>query len=225
MAGWSFAPISLLLAAAPPAEHLRVWPHDLDDCCAPKAVAALGALPAVSAVSLELAEGALCLRLAAPAPEALPAITEALAAAQMPLLRSAPATTCPAAEVAEAPDPWAGAAALDFAKIPSNKPFSMRSVLVADKVTIIDFGAPWCAPCHVVAAALTEGLRADPKLAVRAVVLEGADANASFATPAAKQHLSDAPGLPWMFVYSPRGRLLYAGEDPAQALAAARGAL
>jgi thiol-disulfide isomerase/thioredoxin len=222
MGGIAAISLTLLLSGAAPAEHLRVWVHDLDDCCAPKAVAALGALPAVSAISLELADGALCLTLASPAAEALPVLTEALTAAQMPVLRSAPATDCPAAAVV---DPWAGAAGFDFAKIPSDKPFSMKSALVADKVTVIDFGAAWCAPCHAVAAALTEGLRAEPRLAVRAVLLEGADANASFATPVAKQHLSAAPGIPWMFVYSPRGRLLYAGEDPAKALAAARGAL
>lgn len=221
MGGVAAISLTLLLSGAAPAEHLRLWAQDLDECCAPKAVEALGGLPAVSAVALELSEGALCLSLARPAAEALPQITAALAAVAVPVLRTAPADACPTPGPT---DPWGGPVAGDFERIPSSKPFSIKSALVPGKATILDFGAAWCAPCHTVAGRLKAALGADPALAVRAVVLEGADATASFATPVAKQHLSEVPGLPWMMVFSPRGRLVYAGEDPDKALAAAAGA-
>jgi thiol-disulfide isomerase/thioredoxin len=136
----------------------------------------------------------------------------------MPLQRHAPAAACGARGPSH---PWEGASGFDFAPVPADQAFAVKEVLVAGKVTILEFGAPWCAPCYAVAAALGTGARQRPHVAVRAVSLPGPDAVAGFAAPAARRHLSDAPGIPWIFVYSPKGRLLYSGEDPALALAAA----
>ncbi|MFM2248354.1 MAG: hypothetical protein RL071_4429 [Pseudomonadota bacterium] len=210
----------LSAASAQAAENsaLRVYPAGLDDCCAAKAVDALRALPEVAAADAEPADGALCLTLRGPAEAALPAVQKALDGVGMALQRHAPAEACGPRGPTH---PWEGASGFDFAALPADQAFAVKDVLVAGKVTILEFGAPWCAPCYGVAAALSAGARQRPQLAVRAVSLPGPDAAAGFAAPAARRHLSDAPGIPWIFVYSAKGRLLYAGEDPALALAAA----
>jgi thiol-disulfide isomerase/thioredoxin len=210
--------LSATAAQAGEGSALRVYPAGLDDCCAAKAVDALRALPEVAAADAEPADGALCLTLRGPAEAALPAVQKALDGVGMALQRHAPAEACGPRGPSH---PWEGASGFDFAALSADQAFAVKDVLVDGKVTILEFGAAWCAPCYGVAAALGAGARQRPQVAVRAVSLPGPDAAAGFAAPAARRHLSDAPGIPWIFVYSAKGRLLYAGEDPALALAAA----
>lgn len=129
------------------------------------------------------------------------------------------APCCP--PVAAQGDPWAAAEGLDVRVVSRGEEFSLRDQRQADKVVVVEFGARWCGPCWEVAGTLTQALRERPWLAVRAVELPGKDAFESFEAPAARQHLAQAAGIPWLVVLHPKGRVLYQGSSAEQALAAA----
>jgi 8-oxo-dGTP pyrophosphatase MutT (NUDIX family)/thiol-disulfide isomerase/thioredoxin len=211
---------ALLLPAGPAraAGALALPVDGLDDCCTPKAVAAVGAISGVRSAARD-PDGRLCVELdGEPSAAVRASLAAALAAAGF---RAGEAVELPACPAAPRPDPWAGAEGLDFAVVSRGEPFAWKAHLAPGKVTLFEFGAPWCAPCHDVAAGLTAALRAQPGLAVRAVVLPGDDAVASFGSEVARQHLSQAPGIPWIVVRGPKGQLRYAGEDLGLALKAA----
>lgn len=193
----------------------------LDDCCAPQALATAQAHVGVSAAVRD--GDALCVELTAAAPPTtLAALAAALGAAGFAPAGPPVAATC----VAPAPvDRWAGAAGLDFAVASRGEAVPFKAMVSSGKVTVVEFGAVWCAPCAEMAATLTAAARARPGLALRAVELPGADARASFAAPVARQHLAFAEGIPWLVVLSPRGKVLYAGTEAPAALAAADAAL
>lgn len=205
--------------AAPGALMLEV--EGMDDCCAEKIASALSTLPFAAGVSTDPARALACVALSGPADEAL--VRAKLAEAGGYTVKTAtPAESCPQMLTpAKRTDPWAGAEGLDVRVVSHGEEVDLRAVAAPGKVTIFDFGAPWCAPCWQVAARLQEVLRARPDLAVRVVELAGADANASFALPVAKQHLQWAEGLPYFVVLSAKGKALYKGSDLDQALAAA----
>ncbi|MEE2828469.1 MAG: thioredoxin domain-containing protein, partial [Myxococcota bacterium] len=96
----------------------------------------------------------------------------------------------------------------------------LKGHLVDDKFTIIDFGAPWCGPCHTAAETLSAYLRDHKDVAVRVVNLRADDVTLSYALPAAQQHLLYAPGLPWFLVYSPSGRVIHKSTSVEKVLAA-----
>ena len=216
-------PLLTFFAAPAYAGALLVEVAGLDDCCAPKVVAALEVVPGVSGVAADHRTGRVCLDLGAE--RASPALIEAASAAVITAgfqTRSATAAeACPADLMPVARDPWAGAAELDMRVISRGEAVDLGAQAAAGKVTIYEFGARWCGPCWEVAATLTEALRSRPNLAVRAVELGGTDARASFETPVAKQHLTGAPGIPYLLVKDSRGRTIYRGSDAAEAVAAA----
>lgn len=209
----------LSAAAAPGALVLEV--EGMDDCCAEKIAAALSALPFAAGVSTDPARALACVALSGPADEAL--VAAKLAEAGGYTVKTAtPAESCPVVPApAKRTSPWAGAEGLDVRVVSHGEEVDLRAVAAPGKVTIFDFGAPWCAPCWQVAARLQEVLRARPDLAVRVIDLAGADANASFALPVAGQHLQWAEGLPYFVVLSAKGKALYKGSDLEEALAAA----
>jgi hypothetical protein len=63
-------------------------------------------------------------------------------------------------------------------------------------------------------------VRAHPDTAVRAISLAGANATLAFATPVAKHWLVDAPGIPWLVVYGPDGKVVFRGQDAGDAIRA-----
>ncbi len=189
-----------------------------DACCADNVRNALAALPFVRAVTADPLTGRACVDLSAPADEA--ALQAALAPGGYAIRASTSAERCP--ESAARPrSPWEDTGGLDARVISRGEAVSLEDHLSAGKVTLFDFGAPWCAPCWTGAERLKQALAADPGLAVRVVELEGADANVSFALPAAEQHLRFAEGLPHFVVKSAKGRTLYQGSDLEAALRAA----
>jgi len=195
---------------------IRLPIDGLDDCCAPKAVAALAALPALHGVVADPAQGSVCFVYEGDWQQVGPQVEAALAPLEMKAGAPDPAGRCAAAV-----DPWAAAAGLDFAVVSRGEAVSLKQAAVPGKVTILDFGAQWCAPCHVMAAGLSAALATRPQLAVRAVLLPGDNAVESFASPVSKQHLTYAPGLPFVVVMNPKGRVVYQGSELTEALAAA----
>jgi thiol-disulfide isomerase/thioredoxin len=111
-------------------------------------------------------------------------------------------------------EPWAGkTAGRDVLTISNGEEFDLSQNLVSGKFTIVDFGAPWCGPCHEAAERLAAYLDAHSDTAVRVVNLASKDVGESYALPAAQQYLQYAPGIPWFQVYDPRGRRIYQGLD------------
>lgn len=213
--------LPLLLALAPARAGVLVLDVEGmgDACCADNVRNALAALPFARSVTADPLTGRACVDLSGPADEA--ALQAALAAGGYAILASTPAERCPESS-ARPRSPWEDTGGLDARVISRGEAVSLEQHLAAGKVTLFDFGAPWCPPCWTGAERLKQALAADPGLAVRAIELEGADADASFALPAAEQHLRFAAGLPHFVVKSAKGRTLYQGSDLEAALRAAQ---
>jgi copper chaperone CopZ len=111
------------------------------------------------------------------------------------------------------PDNWVDTLDLDVAIISRGEAVELSDHQVADKWTIFDFGAPWCAPCHAAEALIKAYLGDHADIAVRAIVLDSQDAKESFSMPAAKQHLMSAAGLPYFVVMSTNGKVVFKGSE------------
>ncbi len=77
--------------------------------------------------------------------------------------------------------------------------FALSDALVAGKVTVVDFWAEWCQPCHAITVALAQLAEQHSQLAVRRAEVP------DFDTPVAQEHLAGAPGLPVVWVFDASG--------------------
>lgn len=111
------------------------------------------------------------------------------------------------------PDNWSETDNLDVSIISRGEAVELSEHHVADKWTIFDFGAPWCAPCHAAEKLLKVYLSDHTDTAVRAIVLDSQDARESFSMPAAKQHLMSAPGLPYFVAINAKGKVVFKGSE------------
>lgn len=121
-------------------------------------------------------------------------------------------------ETAKFPANWKDVEGLDVVVISQGDEVELSDHAVAGKFTIYDFGAPWCAPCHVAEKMLKDYLRDHDDVAVRAIVLDSQNPKESFAMPAAHQHLRSAPGLPYFVVVNAKGKAVFKGSDVAKLL-------
>lgn len=210
---WFLLPVAL----AAPAVLLDVGGMG-DECCAQNVSAALQAMPFVRSVAVSPADGKACATLKAALDEA--ALRAGIVAAGYTVTTLTPVEACPAGLVPARKDPWDGVNGLDAIVISRGEAVDLSAHAAVGKFTVYDFGAPWCAPCFTTAETLRTYLGAHNDVAVRVVYLDQADALASFALPAAKQHLQFAAALPWFVVQDAKGRSVYKGTDVAAAIAA-----
>ena len=214
---WTLAFVAAT-AAEPTYALLRL---DGMDCagCESEAREALERVPGVQGVLVSFPETAACLTSAAPL--SADAVKRVFVGTEFKLASLTPVPACPASLLPTVSrDPWRDAGGLDVAIVSNGEALTLTDHLVRGKYTVIDFGAVWCGPCHIAARDWKVYMGGHADVAVRAVALPGADARLAFASPAAKQHLANVAGIPWMWVFGPDGKKVYVGPDAQKAIAA-----
>lgn len=90
---------------------------------------------------------------------------------------------------------------LDIASASDGAALDVSAALVPDKITLIDYWASWCAPCHVLDVRLQHFVRSHSGIAVRRVNV------AQFDNAAGKQAVKDfhMRAIPYVRVYDAKG--------------------
>lgn len=129
--------------------------------------------------------------------------------------------SCPEGLRGSFPDPWEEhAEGLRVKTVSQGEEIDLKAQIVKGSYTIIDFGAPWCGPCHEAAEQLAVYLREHPDVAVRAINLAGQEPTESYQQPIVAQHLQYVKGVPWFIIHAPGGRVLYRGMEVGKAIKA-----
>jgi thiol-disulfide isomerase/thioredoxin len=168
------------------------------DACGPPVVKALRSVPGVTKASIdtktsvatvEVPDGFDTAKLAA-------AISNAGFGAQFPGQKESAIEPLPADVVKS----------LDIAVSDGTSKVDVAKLLVPGKVTIVDFYGDWCGPCRVLELRLHRYMQAHPTVALRRVNIGHWD------NAAAKQATREfrAEALPYVRVYSPRGKFVRA---------------
>jgi copper chaperone CopZ len=198
--------------------HLLVQVSGMDDaCCAGKVAAAIEAVPGVASVTASESDGFACATTSGEVD--VDAVRASVTAAGYTVGRIDPVAECPEPAPART-ELWADVAGLDVQVISRGEAADLGALAPKGRITLFDFGAPWCAPCFTSAATIKAWIATRPDVSVRAIVLDAPNPVLSFALPAAKQHLQFAEGLPWFVVVDARGRTAYKGGDLDAAFAA-----
>ena len=95
-------------------------------------------------------------------------------------------------------------ASLDIETASDGEALKIRDHLAPDKITIFDYYADWCGPCHLLSPKLERLLLKYQNLALRKVDI--GDWETKVAKQATKEF--DLPGLPYVRIYGPREELL-----------------
>ncbi|NOY27097.1 MAG: hypothetical protein GXP62_14610 [Oligoflexia bacterium] len=180
--------------------------------CQQAVTGALEALPFVQNAVTSFAAAGACLSLSSPGETA--DIDQAVADQGYTVTSIEAVDACPVRlRPGHRIDPWEDTAGVDAVVVSHGEEVDLDALQVPGKYSVIDFGAPWCGPCHAAAAALRTYLRQHDDVAVRAITLDAADPQASYALPVARQHLKWVAGIPWFLVTDPAGRSVYKGAD------------
>jgi len=93
---------------------------------------------------------------------------------------------------------------LDIAPASDGEKVEIARALVPGKITVLDYWAQWCSPCHLLDVRLQHLVQADPKLAVRRVDIGKWD------NAAARQATAEfrVEALPYVRVYDARGKFI-----------------
>ena len=94
--------------------------------------------------------------------------------------------------------------ALDIRSASDGAKIDLSAVVVAGKVTVIDYWAEWCSPCHLLDARLQHFVKANPDVAVRRVNVGKWDNDA--AKQATREFRLEA--LPYVRVYDAKGKFV-----------------
>ena len=96
---------------------------------------------------------------------------------------------------------------LDIASASDGEKFEIAKALVPGKVTLIDYWASWCGPCHLLDIRLQHLVQSNPKLAVRRVNV------AQFDNAAGRQATREFQlrAIPYVRVYDASGK--FVGHD------------
>ena len=183
--------------------------------CADKVNKALDKLAFLSQTTASVPEGSACSILDGALDES--AVNATLVDLGYTVKNISTVETCETAS-AKFPANWADRETLDVVVISRGDEVELSAHAAAGKFTIYDFGAPWCAPCHVAEKMLKDYLREHNDVAVRADVLDSQNPKDSFSMPAAHQHLQSAPGLPYFVVVNAKGKTVFKGSDVAKVL-------
>lgn len=93
---------------------------------------------------------------------------------------------------------------LDIRTISHGEEVRLEDHLVPGKITLFDYYADWCGPCHLLSPKLERLVQENQKLILRKVDIS------NWESAAAKQASRDfrMPGIPYVRVYGPDGKLL-----------------
>lgn len=93
---------------------------------------------------------------------------------------------------------------LDIVSFDGAKKVDLSTIAVAGKITVVDYWAEWCSPCHFLEKRLQHLLNSDPKMALRRVNVGKWD-NAAARQATAEFRLE---ALPYVRVYDARGKFV-----------------
>lgn len=93
---------------------------------------------------------------------------------------------------------------LDIVSHDGAKKIDLKRIAVPGKITVVDYWAEWCSPCHFLEKRLQHLLNSDPKMALRRVNVGKWD------NPAARQATAEfrLEALPYVRVYDARGKFV-----------------
>ena len=121
--------------------------------CETKVVSALTNIDGIDSVGASSQDAAACAEILVTTSHA--SLVSAMASIHYRLLSAANVESCPQPlQPVVYRDPWEDPEGVDVQIISRGEEVDLRTHIQAGKFTIIDFGAPWCGPCHLTAARL-----------------------------------------------------------------------